>query len=178
VTVCINDHKCYFGEIAKTQNPILQPEIKLSETGKIAQQCWLEIPKHFSNIELDEFIIMPSHLHGIIAIINGDSIVGNGHAYSLHKKPQYQKLPVIIGSFKSAVTKQINQTYAANSFSWQKSYYDHIIRNEKSLQKIREYIRNNPAKWEEDIENEEFLQKLSKEEQEKKVKEYYSRLYL
>ena len=176
VTICIKNHKCYFGNIDLTDRHAYQsPEIKLSEIGKIAEQCWREIPKHFPNAVLDEFTIMPNHIHGIV------EIVGNRHACSLQfqqcTKRQYQKLPVLIGSFKSAVTKQINQAQNNVSFAWQKSYYDHIVRNEKSLQKVREYIVNNPAQWQEDIENQKFFLSLNEKEQERKAREYYENIF-
>jgi len=91
---------------------------------------------------------MPNHVHGIVII---DSPVGNRHACSLQEGRQYQKLPVVIGSYKSAVTRKINKTH--NEFNWQKSFYDHIIRNDKSLHRIRKYIHYNPLKWEYDQEN-------------------------
>ncbi len=83
----------------------------LSKYGKIVNQYWLEIPEHFPNAKLDEYIIMPNHLHRIL-IIKDNVVVGNRYACPLHNmgnKRQYKKLPVIIGLFKSAVTKQINQ---------------------------------------------------------------------
>jgi len=95
---------------------------------------------------------MPNHFHGIIII---DDFVWNRHACSIqniNENRQHQKLPVIIGSFKSAVTKLIHRKYE-NGFQWQKSYYDHIIRNEPSLNNIRQYIRQNPQNWETDKNN-------------------------
>ena len=179
VTICAKNHKYCFGNVANGC-AYQQPEIELSEIGKIAKQCWLEIPKHFPDTNLDEHIIMPNHLHGIIEIMDAIAIVGDRHACPLQSqsvKRQYQKLPIIIGSFKSAVTKQINQNQNNVSFAWQKSYYDHIIRNEKSLQKIREYIVNNPAKWKEDIENQKFFLNLNKKEQVQKARKYYENIF-
>jgi len=137
----------------------------LNKYGEIIKECWLEIPEHFSKIKIEEFVIMPNHFHGIIVI---DDFVGNRHACSLRNNKldivhafslrnvnvnrQHQKLPVIIGSFKSAVTKLIHRKYD-NSFQWQKSYYDHIIRNESSLNNIRQYIIQNPQNWETDKNN-------------------------
>ena len=168
VTICAKNHRCCFGNIVGG-NDYQQPKMELSKIGKIAKQCWLEIPKHFPDVNLDEHIMMPNHLHGVV------DIVVDRHACPLQCQRQHQKLPVIIGSFKSAVTKQINENNL--SFTWQKSYYDHIIRNEKSLQKIREYIVNNPAKWQEDIENQKFFLSLNEKEQEKKAKEYYKNIF-
>ena len=99
---------------------------------------------------------MPNHVHGIV-IIKPKSFVGNRHACSLQNKNfihhrQNQLLPLVINSFKSSSSRLIHLA-GLNSFQWQKSYYDHTIRNENSLQKIRQYIRYNHLKWETDIEN-------------------------
>jgi len=159
VTVCIEDHREIFGKV-------VNEEMVLSEYGKIVWECWKEILDHFENVELDEFIVMPNHVHGIIIIgcdpenfqINGvlpvgDAYVGTRHALSLPGNRKYQKLPVIIGSFKSAVTHRINMLQPELKFRWQRSFYDHIIRGEKTLERIREYVRYNAIKWELDQEN-------------------------
>ena len=145
VTNCTKDRLPFFGKIE-------DDKMNLNECGKIIKACWLEIPDHFPNVKTDEFVVMPNHFHGII-IINDP--VGNRHACSLqdiYKNRQHQKLPVIIGSFKSAVTKLIHRKYD-NDFQWQKSYYDHIIRDESSLNNIRLYIRQNPQNWDTDKNN-------------------------
>ena len=145
VTICTKDRLSFFGKIE-------DDKMILNECGEIAEKCWLDIPKHFPNVKTDEFVVMPNHFHGIIII---DGFVGNRHACSLqntHENRQHQKLPVIIGSFKSAVTKLIHRKYDKN-FHWQKSYYDHIIHGESSLNNIRQYIRQNPQNWDTDKNN-------------------------
>ena len=145
VTICTKDRLSFFGKIEDCK-------MILNECGEIVRKCWLEIPGHFPNVKTDEFVVMPNHFHGIIII---NDFVGNRHACSLqntHENRQHQKLPVIIGSFKSAVTKLIHRKYDKN-FQWQKSYYDHIIRDESSLNNIREYIRQNPLNWDTDKNN-------------------------
>ncbi len=148
VTFCTQNREEYFGEI-------VDGEMVLSEYGKIAKQCWEEIKDHFNHCELDEFIVMPNHIHGIIAIEPDDLIksVGNNDRCSLQTKRNMEFLPKIISQYKSFVTREIRKRYDDFSFQWQKSFYDHIIRNEKSLQKIREYIYYNVDKWEQDEEN-------------------------
>ena len=91
---------------------------------------------------------MPNHIHGVIIINNP---VGNGHARSGNKNTN-NNLSVIIGSFKSAVTKQINRLNEP-PFKWQKSFHDHVIRIDESLHSIREYIVNNPSQWDNDEHN-------------------------
>ena len=114
--------------------------MEINPYGKIVKDVWLEISKHFENVELDEFIVMPNHIHGIIIIRNP---VGTGHALSFNKN---DNLSNVIGSFKSAVSKRINQLNNL-SFKWQRSFYDHTIHTTYSLKNIREYIINNPRTW-------------------------------
>jgi putative transposase len=142
VTICTCDRQEIFGKVENT-------EMIINQYGEIAKNTWLQVPKHFKNIELDEFIIMPNHIHGIIIINNP---VGTGHALSSMKNIKNNNLSVIIGSFKSAASKQINQLNNIN-FKWQRSFYDHIIRTTHSLQNIREYIINNPKTWSSDENN-------------------------
>jgi len=140
VTICTKERKHYFGEIANNK-------MKLSKIGEIAKYHWFEIPKHFSFIELDEFIIMPNHVHGII-IINVNNRRDGACPVSTERK---NTLGNIVGSFKSVVTKYANNQNIP--FSWQTRFYDQIIRNEKSFYYIRQYIRDNPMNWETDRNN-------------------------
>ena len=75
-------------------------EIKLSEIGRIAHQCWIEIPDHYSDVLLDDFIIMPNHIHAIIQI---------GQPQYKEAEPQYKMIPIIMGSFKSAVSRSAHE---------------------------------------------------------------------
>jgi REP element-mobilizing transposase RayT len=144
VTICTKNREEYFGVVVNRK-------MFLNRYGETVKNCWLGISDHCCNVLLNEFNILPNHIHGIIIIQN----VGNRHACSLQNnnvKRHHQTLFKIIGSFKSAVSKLIHEM-GPNSFRWQKSYHEHIIRNEKSLEKIRQYIRYNHLKWDEDIEN-------------------------
>jgi len=127
VTVCVRDRKCLFGAIEAE-------EMCSTRIGQTVASCWLEIPKHFPNAALDEFVIMPNHLHGIILL--NDVVAG-------HARP----LPVIIGSLKTAVSRQ------AGVSVWQRSYWERIIRSEAELNQARRYIEENPARWPADKEN-------------------------
>lgn len=82
----------------------------------------------------------------------------------------------MVGSYKSAVTKQINELYLGIKFHWQRYFHDHIIRTERALQNIADYIRLNPARWNEDLENENFRTGLTMKERKKLSKEFYSKL--
>ena len=151
VTICTKDRIPVFGQIKNN-------EIILSEIGNIAEKYWLEIPAHFPFVNLDTFVIMPNHIHGIIIINNNVetgqcpvSTVGKNHTKNSNT------LSSIIGSYKSICTKRINKMQNRINFRWQSRFYDHIIRNEKSLYNIRNYIINNPASWNKDRENPNYL---------------------
>ena len=144
VTICIKDHKSFFGRIE-------EGKVILNDVGKMAEKCWKEIPKHFPDTVLGTFVIMPNHIHGIICIqTHSNASVGNEKIRSLRPKwygAKPRSLSSIIRGFKIGVTKwcrQNNHEY----FAWQKSFYDHIVRNDKELEKIHEYIIFNPEKWE------------------------------
>ena len=139
VTICTKDRINYFGEIANG-------EMILNEFGKIAENQWIWLQTQYDYVILDEFKIMPNHVHGILIIAND---VGNGRDRSLQKT---KSLSSLIGAFKTTSSKLIHQIGNVQFF-WQKSFHDHIIRNEKSLDNIRQYIHYNPQKWQWDIEN-------------------------
>jgi len=145
VTICTKHREEFFGKIENEK-------MVLNEYGKFTKKCWLEIPNHFPNTKLDEFIIMPNHVHGIVIIAN-NHVVGNKNFCSLRTKKNIpwqtklsKSLSSIIRGFKIGVTKYFRQN-KKDDFQWQKSFYDHIIGNEKSLFRIREYIKNNPYNW-------------------------------
>ncbi|MFC1564128.1 transposase [candidate division KSB1 bacterium] len=137
----------------------------MNEISEIPQKYWLEIPHHYQNVVLDEFIIMPNHVHGIIVITDsGTDYVGAIHELPLHhelslqqdhhefmKQRRQMKLPKIIGRFKMITSKHINRIRQTPGIPvWQRNYYERIIRNEEELHEIREYIVNNPVNWEND----------------------------
>jgi REP element-mobilizing transposase RayT len=154
VTICTKDRICYFGNVG-------EGKMQLSEIGVIANVMWYEIKNHAKNVELDAFIVMPNHVHGII-ILNGNDHVDNvetTHALSLRSiaptqttigQQRFQNqgkntLSSIIGSYKSAVTKHCNRL--GFGFAWQPRFHDHIVRDDASFQNISTYIQNNPSKW-------------------------------
>ncbi len=169
VTLCTYRKQCLFGEIHKGQ-------ISLNHIGKIVQEEWLKSSHIRQEIELDEWIIMPNHLHGIVVIINHETrdmvdrwannnkvvddknkdaslapLQGNVVGGSRQRKPR--SLSSFIGGFKSSVTKRIKEfCQQPNPVIWQRNYYESILRNEQQLNHIRQYIINNPQKWDEDTE--------------------------
>ncbi len=150
VTICTKDHLHQFGEIRGN-------DIKLNERGSIVEKIWKEIPDHFTNVTLDDFIVMPNHIHGILLLDEPPDCRGTAcRAPTVEKfgKPTKGSLPTIIRSFKSASTHLINRLDKRKGISiWQRNYYEHIIRNEDSLNRIRRYIQENPIKWSIEPEN-------------------------
>jgi len=132
--------------------------MELSDIGKIANDCWKDIPIHFPFVTLDAYVVMPNHVHGIIIIDKPEKssvVVETQNLASLPSEPtqnkfgpQSKNLGSIIRGFKIGVTK--NARLINPDFTWQARYFDHIIRNEKSWQNISGYIFNNPAKWQND----------------------------
>lgn len=149
VTICTKNHLEHFGEIATLI-------VRLSPIGEVACSFWEEIPTHFPNVTLDEYIIMPNHVHGIIIIRSTPDTVETQYTASLQHLSQLVLSPgslsAIVRSYKSAVTRWTGQNGFPN-FAWQPRFYDHIIRDEPSLNRIRAYIRNNPSTWDQDREN-------------------------
>ncbi len=147
VTVCTNNRKCMFGNV-------VDGKMVLNECGRIADKCWGEIPEHFPYVALDEHIIMPNHVHGIINIVK---IVGAKKFSPLRTSTQLIQRPYgtsktvgsVIRGFKIGVTKWIRQNKDIDDV-WQCNFYEHIIRNEYDLNRIREYVIYNPAGWEKD----------------------------
>ena len=143
VTICSKNRECYFGDV-------VNDEMKLNQCGKTADLFWRNIPIHFPNIDLDAFIVMPNHMHGIIIVGNNENPVGNNDRCFLHpisNNRNMELIPKILSQYKSSVSREMRKKYDDFEFKWQKSFYDHIIRDEQSLNNIREYIINNPIKW-------------------------------
>jgi REP element-mobilizing transposase RayT len=138
VTICTQNREYLFGNV-------LNGKMELNDFGKIINDVLFTIQKHFDHVELDEFVIMPNHIHGIVIIVGAGS-----------SRPILGK---IIGYFKYKSTKRINDLLGSENPTptikikkiFQRNYYEHVIRNENELIKIREYIKNNPLFWNRDI---------------------------
>jgi putative transposase len=141
ITVCTIGRKEFFGDIREA-------EMELNRYGEIVNQCWYDLPRHYPNCSLDSFLIMPNHVHGII-VIDNETAVGNGF-----KPFPTHGLSEMIRGFKTFSSRRINERILGNDrFQWQKSFYDHVVRSDKSLDLIRGYIQNDPLKWDLDREN-------------------------
>jgi REP element-mobilizing transposase RayT len=146
VTIVTHGRECLFGDVVDGQ-------MQLNNAGRFAEQCWLDIPHHFLHVELDAFVVMPNHVHGIIVI---PDFVGAKNFSPLPDGTPFLSRSRTIGSvvrgFKIGVTKWLRINIDISAV-WQRNYYEHIIRNEESLDRIREYIVNNPLQWAVDREN-------------------------
>ena len=170
VTICTQNQACLFGEIVNGQ-------MQLNDVGEVADTCWRAIPEHFPKVVLDAFVIMPNHVHGIIWIglanranvgAKNVGISDNVGAKNLSPLPPppprssqrdasafrspSKTVGSIVRGFKIGVTKWVRTN--KNFYTvWQRNYYEHIIRNDTALNRLRQYITDNPARWEEDQEN-------------------------
>ncbi|MBN1878440.1 MAG: transposase [Anaerolineae bacterium] len=145
VTLCSYQRECLFGEIN-------DGVMMLSTIGHFAAGCWLWLADRYPYVCLDEWTVMPNHLHGIIAIIDEDKGSPAGvNVRAPSTRPTRKPLGRLIGAFKTVSTKHVNILRDMPGVPlWQRNYYEHVIRNEADLQRIREYIFNNPASWLED----------------------------
>ena len=153
VTICTQDRKYLFGDI-------VGGEMRLNDAGRMVNRIWNDLPVKYPGIEIDDFIVMPNHVHGII-------VIHSVHVGAIHELPlrdettnQDQKhrrqmlVPKIIGRFKMCTAKQINiDRDTQGTPVWQRNYYEHVIRDEDDLTRIWQYIIDNPIKWAEDEDN-------------------------
>lgn len=158
VTICTNNLEDYFGKV-------IHEEMVLNRPGKMIEEWWKKLERKYEEVILDEFIVMPNHLHGILMIVR-DILVGTDPRV----RPKNKGKPVgadprvrpankstlsdFIKWFKTMTTNHYIRNVKVENWKpfdkklWQRSFYDRIIRNEKELNNIREYIMNNPLKWE------------------------------
>lgn len=146
ITSCVHDKICHLGEV-------VNEEMRLNNYGMIAEQQWLWLEEQYSHINLYSYSIMPNHIHGIIEIdkskiIETDS--GNTTGTNTPKEPiKIKSISELIGAYKTTTSKHIHLA-GLNEFKWQRSFYDHIIRDARSFEKISNYIENNPSNWQDD----------------------------
>ena len=146
LTICTHERKMLFGE---------------PRFAKITSETWADLPNHHSNVEIDQFVVMPNHVHGIL-LLSDDRIhdsVGAQQAAPLQAPKVFRgtvsgSLGAIVRSYKSSVAREINVIRATPGAPvWQRNYYEHVVRNERALHTIRQYIEDNPARWAFDAEN-------------------------
>ncbi|MFZ0936369.1 MAG: transposase [Bryobacteraceae bacterium] len=122
VTICSRAHACLFGDV-------VEGEMLRNAAGNTVVLCWEEIPQHFPKVQLDAFVVMPNHVHGVLLF--GENPERAGHA---------RPLQVVVGSFKAAVSRRLGLV-------WQRSYWERVVRSGDELDQIRAYIEDNPLRW-------------------------------
>ena len=169
VTAVTQDRLCLFGDIA-------DGEVRLNEAGRLIGKFWESLPDRFAGIALDLFVVMPNHIHGVIAIDPpvGAPLVG-ARSRSKNAAPGDRPrattrvaptgggggyaLSDVIGAYKSLTTADYARRVTADGWPsfpgrlWQRNYYEHVVRGEDDMERIRAYIHDNPLKWEMDSEN-------------------------
>jgi putative transposase len=147
VTVVTAGRKCLLGEIASH-------EMRPNAFGRLVQSVWYDLPKHYPRVGCDAFVIMPNHVHGVLILTDVVSVgAGNGRT-GFKPAPTGHRLPEIVRAFKTFSARRINEIRDTRGVSvWQRNYFEHVVRNEAELFRIREYVLNNPLQWELDIEN-------------------------
>lgn len=151
VAVCTKGKACLFGNV-------VGDEMVLNDAGRMVEQCWNAIPEHFPQVGLDYYVVMPNHVHGILFIGDAPGIVGakNFSPVRLSKTSnniQDQRplgtsktIGSIVRGFKTGITKWMRQHTSMHNV-WQRNYFERVIRNERELNGIREYIEKNPLRW-------------------------------
>lgn len=162
ITICVQNRECLFGEV---QNG----KMVLNDAGKMVENEWLKLPERFKNIKLHEYVVMPNHFHAIMEIVGATLVVApndvvapntpdaaNDIGATTRVAPTGKTVGDMVGAFQSIVTVEYIRgvkTLGWPSFNrklWQRNYWENIIRNEQSYNRISEYIKNNPKNWEED----------------------------
>ena len=138
-----------FGEVANGK-------MEASRLGTVIEDCWAKLPDHYDNVALDAFILMPNHVHGVIIIEDGPTCVGAGLKPALPAAVSVRRHGVseIVRAFKTFSAREINEMRASTGTPvWQRGFYDHVIRDNGELDRVRTYVMDNPRKWSEDADN-------------------------
>ncbi len=138
VTICVQGRACTLGSV-------VDGTMCLSAHGEIVAHCWTMLPAYFPTIVLDACVLMPNHVHAIIFLSEQTPA-----PEEMTPHPDQPSLGRIVGAFKSISTRQINAQQGLTGTFWQHNYYEHIVRNERSLARLQTYIAENPARWEAD----------------------------
>ena len=178
VTICAQNRECLFGNV-------VEMAMRLNDAGQMVQSVWNELPQHYPGVDVDAFVVMSNHIHGIIVLMDDDIVVGagprarpigpracpdnresppfDGQPRGVRGQPRgvapTMSLPDVVHRFKSLTTARFRHDVIHNNWHpfhgglWQRNYYEHVIRNESELDRIREYIVANPGRWDEDINN-------------------------
>ena len=175
VTVCTQERECLFGDV-------IDGRTQLSDAGHMIQSVWDALPQRYPGVDIDAFVVMPNHVHGLIVLtgpIPAAPVAAgpracpdptqphdfDGQPRSTDRQPpgvaptKRMSLPDVVHRFKSLTTARYRHAVYERGWQpfprrlWQRNYYEHVVRDDRSLQRIREYILNNPARWDMDVEN-------------------------
>jgi putative transposase len=165
VTICVHDRKCCFGHVGTGRdlslhdtgldlspadsNDYFQKEMILNEFGKIVERQWLWLEEQYPYIKLHSFVVMPNHFHGILEIDSGEDRSRSrdrSRPVPTGTEIKIKSLSQLVGAFKTTSSKWIHLA-GFEGFSWQRSFHDHIIRNDFSYEKIANYVLTNPEQW-------------------------------
>jgi len=158
VTICTQDRTCLFGEVA-------DGKMRMNEAGLMVQSVWDQLPAFYPGVGTDAFIVMPNHVHGIVVTeptpVGAGLVPAHNGITPENRATTRVALTVgdVVGAFKSRVTVAYTRGVKKSGWPpfpgrfWQRNYYEHIIRNDESLNRIRQYILDNPARWAFDREN-------------------------
>ena len=166
VTICSQNRECLFGDV-------ISGEMILNQRGEMVERTWRELPQNYPGVDVDAFVVMPNHVHGIIVLVGANPLgvgpVGAGPRAcpegpgACPGRPQgvapTMSLPDVVHRFKSLTTTRYRTGVLQDGWQpfpgrlWQRNYYEHVIRDEEELDRIRQYIIDNPGRWEDDVEN-------------------------
>ena len=148
VTVVTQDRLCLFGEV-------VDGEARLNEAGWLVADTWRWLETRYPFVVLDEYVVMPNHMHGLLAILDEDGDAGDSRIAPAGEGGAGRKdLGSLIGAFKTVAVKRVNVAHGASGRRlWRRNFYDRVVRSEEDMDRIRAYIRDNPLRWELDADN-------------------------
>jgi REP element-mobilizing transposase RayT len=138
VTICVRDRTCLFGNV-------VGGEMRVNDFGRLLDAAWRALPHHYPHVDLDRFVVMPNHFHGIVVLRPVEDCRGEIRAGERHG------LPEIVRAFETFSARRINEFRGTHGVPvWQRNYYEHVIRDEADYRRIAEYVAENPRRWSED----------------------------
>lgn len=152
ITLCTQGRACMFGQV-------VDGAMRLNDAGELAARLWRDLPARFSGLDVDAFVVMPNHLHGILVLSDVGAPLVGALAKDRAATRAAPTIGRIVGGFKSSFTVAYIRSVrrgrlpAFHRRVWQRNYYEHIIRDEPDLARVRRYIEENPLRWEFDREN-------------------------
>lgn len=156
MTICTQDRECLFGDVQ-------EGKIRPTDAGRMVQAVWTELPQRYAGVDIDAFVVMPNHIHGIIVLrdrnVVGETPRGCPTSGQARGPAPTMSLPDVVHRFKSLTTSRFRRGVTEQGWPgsgrglWQRNYYEHIIRDEDELGRILLYIEDNPGMWEMDEEN-------------------------